>query len=123
MHTYSIKRNSQLNHSPACTLFTASQHMKNGSQGLAHNLQRPCVIWPPAALLGPPFPVLQPRCPSHLPSAFRARASPRLFALTQPRYPRSYPLTSVGSQRALPSHPIWNSAAPIPATFYVFTLF
>lgn len=41
----------------------------------------------------------------------------------QPRCARSFALTSVGSQRALPNHPVWNSAAPIPATFLVFTLF
>lgn len=50
-HTYSVKRNSQLDHSPAWTPLTASQHMEHGSQGLPHNLQRPCVIWPLAAHL------------------------------------------------------------------------
>ena len=72
-----------------------------------------------------PFP-----CSSHaalLPFLQHSKPAPARGSLhslfPQPRCARSCAIASVGSQRALPNHPLWNSAAPIPATFCVFTLF
>ena len=81
-HTYSVRREGQLRHSPAWNLFTASQHVKNGSQGLITTYKGPVRSGHWLPIFGPPFPMLQPCCSSHFSSVFQACSSLRVFALT-----------------------------------------
>lgn len=81
-HTCSVKRTVTSHRSPARDLFAASQHKKNKSQGLNHDLRRPWLTWLPAPLLRPTLLCAPAMLPFSLFSDFSGMVQPEVFALS-----------------------------------------